>query len=342
MSDVEFFDTESVAKAQSAERTVATMRNIQVQSPAPKPGRHGIALVAMVRDEARWIAEWATFYLLAGVRHFFIYDHCCVDRTVHILRDIIPANKLTVIPWHFYHLIVQRDWPAGYEIRYEGYWIEFQTLCYIHAVACFGSAFRWFIFPDADEFYVPKRHDDLNQALADLESHSSIALPWHNFGRGDSHRRRSNSAIRDFTLRSAHPGLKDKTFLKPSEMKFIIDPCKFKMFNGRKPKMHDTGRSSSNDIGCIASMGNFTKAFYSNTNIQLNHYFTRYDEDLNKKIGLTTIAGQPFTLTQVRINALVKHMERNPVEDRCAIDYLARRGRLDIMDMNARFRQPQS
>ena len=37
--------------------------------PDPQPGRAGIALALIVRNEARHIGEWAAFHLTAGVAH---------------------------------------------------------------------------------------------------------------------------------------------------------------------------------------------------------------------------------------------------------------------------------
>lgn len=43
--------------------------------PRPAQDRHGIALVLIVRNEARHIAEWARFHLAAGVRYIHAYDN---------------------------------------------------------------------------------------------------------------------------------------------------------------------------------------------------------------------------------------------------------------------------
>jgi hypothetical protein len=41
-----------------------------------------VAIVLVVRNEARHIGEWARFHRLAGVRHVLVYDDGCSDGTL--------------------------------------------------------------------------------------------------------------------------------------------------------------------------------------------------------------------------------------------------------------------
>ncbi len=47
-----------------------SITRIEIDPPAPRPGRQGLGLVLIMRNEAAHIAEWARFHVLAGVRHF--------------------------------------------------------------------------------------------------------------------------------------------------------------------------------------------------------------------------------------------------------------------------------
>ncbi len=59
------------------------------------PDRHGIALVAIVKDEARYIGEWNAFHTNLGVRSIYIYDNGSADETVAWLR--VESSWLTFV-----------------------------------------------------------------------------------------------------------------------------------------------------------------------------------------------------------------------------------------------------
>lgn len=70
---------------------------IAITSPTPQPGRDGVALVAILRNEARHIEEWAQFHPRAGIGHFFNYNNGSTDGTPEVLRETIPVAALPLI-----------------------------------------------------------------------------------------------------------------------------------------------------------------------------------------------------------------------------------------------------
>ena len=145
---------------------------IGIVPPRPLPGREGLAVALIVKNEARHIEEWARFHRRAGVRRFLVYDNGGTDGTLDILRAALPEAALTVVPW----AQVFSDARMGREIHN-------QVLAYAHAASNFGGAFRWMAFIDADEFLVPKRAASIPEALAHLGDAVNVSLPWHMFGR---------------------------------------------------------------------------------------------------------------------------------------------------------------
>ncbi|MCH9713638.1 MAG: glycosyltransferase family 2 protein, partial [Cyanobacteria bacterium] len=67
--------------------------------PQAQPGRHGVAIVLVVRNEERHIGEWARFHRLAGIRHVFVYDDGSTDGTLAALAAALGPAGHTVIPW---------------------------------------------------------------------------------------------------------------------------------------------------------------------------------------------------------------------------------------------------
>ena len=74
-------------------------RKLAIVPPQPLPDRHGIAIMACVKNEAGYIEEWIRFHRAIGVRHFHIYDDGSTDGTQAILSRLLSPAELTVVPW---------------------------------------------------------------------------------------------------------------------------------------------------------------------------------------------------------------------------------------------------
>ena len=146
-------------------------KRIEIEPPQPQADRHGIAIATVLRDEERYVAEWASFHRAVGVRHFFVYDDGSTDDTLSILRELLPQAELTILPWRF----GMRDVSVGLPLNR-------QVLAFAHAILNFGAGFRWMAFIDVDEFILPKTGRTIEEALAGAKGFPNISLPWHMFG----------------------------------------------------------------------------------------------------------------------------------------------------------------
>ncbi|MCU0800351.1 MAG: glycosyltransferase family 92 protein [Rhodobacteraceae bacterium] len=286
-----------------------SITRIGIDPPKAAPDRHGIAIVLIVRDEAAHIAEWARFHAGAGVAAFFVYDNGCTDHTMPILREVL-ADRLTVVPWNQKF----RDARRGHEIHN-------QVLAYGHAVRNFGSSFRWMAFIDVDEFLVPKQAASLPAALAHLDHCRSLSLPWHMFGRNGHDVPPEGGVIANYTRRNPDPMSKAKGL---RNFKMIVDPCHVTAL-----KVHEMwvdGRTDScNDLGVSFSLtARESPAFYSAAHVQLNHYYTRSTAELQAKIARGPNLTTPDADHLRRVMRKVAAIEAGEVEDRAAIEYLAR------------------
>lgn len=288
-----------------------SITRIALDPPAPHADRHGIAVVLIVRNEARHAAEWARFHRLAGVRRFIVYDNGSTDGTAEVLRSEL-GEALTLIPWDQ----KLRDAVRGLEIHN-------QVLAYAHAVRNFGPLFRWMTFIDVDEFLVPKGAGDLNEALAGLEGCDNISLPWHMFGRSGHIEAPEGGVLRNYTRRNPDP-MSDARGLR--NFKMIVDPCKV-----RSIRVHqiwtDAAGTTCNDAGRrFTHRTRETRAFYSAERIQLNHYYTRSDAELRAKIARGPNLTTPDADHLRRVMRKVENIERDEVEDTSALDWLDRKG----------------
>ena len=281
---------------------------IEIDPPPAAPGRSGLSITAIVKNEERHIAEWARFHLLAGVTRFHIYDNGCTDATVAEISRVVPAGALTVIPWN-------------QKFRDDGREIHNQVLAFAHATRNFGGQCRWMTYIDIDEFLVPVTANSIPEALAGLEQFACISLGWTNFGRCGHATPPEGGVIANFTQREADP--KTDPY-KIRNFKMIVDPCQVTAV--KVHSIETNGSSDSwNEQGRKFSKGDRRKPeFYSAQRLQLNHYYTRSDAELRAKIArgpnLTTVEADHVR----RVLAKAEKIEAQVVEDRTAIDFLAR------------------
>ncbi|HMQ91852.1 MAG TPA: glycosyltransferase family 92 protein [Amaricoccus sp.] len=285
---------------------------IAITPPAPAPDRHGLAIAAIVRNEERHIGEWAAFHAAAGVRRYIVYDNGCTDGTLAVLRGTLPAEALAILPWDQ----VFRDARMGREIHN-------QALAYAHAARNFGRDLRWMAFIDIDEFLVPRQARSLNDALAHLEGCRSIALPWHMFGRSGHVEPPEGGVVANYLRRAADPMSEARGI---RAFKYIVDPCHLTAV--RIHAMETDGSAAAcNDLGLRAAEGERgRREFYSAAHVQLNHYYTRSESELAAKIARGPNLRDKSGEYARKVRRTVANIEAEEVEDRAALDFLARIG----------------
>ena len=284
-----------------------SITRIEIDPPKALPGRAGLALVLIVRNEAAHIAEWARFHVLAGVRQFYVYDNGCSDGTIAALRFL--GERLTVVPW-------------DQKFRANGAEIHNQVLAYAHATRNFGQAWRWMSYLDADEFLVPKGAG-LDEALAGLDGCRNISLPWHMFGRSGHRTAPEGGVLANYTRRNPDPmsgarGLKN--------FKMIVDPCHVTALKVHGIETDGSGDTCNDRGQRFTARGRDGLGFYSAERIQLNHYYTRSDAELRAKIVRGPNLTTPDAAHLRRVLRKVENIEAGEVEDRAALAFLARKG----------------
>lgn len=288
-----------------------SITRLELTPPAPVPGRHGIAIGLIVKNEARHIGEWARFHVDAGVRHIHVYDNGSTDGTAEVIRAAV-GDACSVIPWDQ----KLRDARRGLEIHN-------QVLAYAHAVRNFGGRYRWMALIDVDEFLVPKQADSLPAALLHLEGCRNISLPWHMFGRSGHVVPPDGGVLQNYIRRNPDPMSGARGLCN---FKMIVDPCAVSAL-----KVHEIetgGGITCNDRGDPFTHTTRTRpAFYSADHIQLNHYYTRSDQELRAKIARGPNLTTPDADHLRRVLRKVAAIEADEVEDRSALAFLARRAR---------------
>lgn len=96
---------------------------------------HDLAVVAILKNEAPYLQEWLDYHLIAGVKHFYLYDNESPDNQAEVVKPYVAAGLVDYIPA-------------------PGKVMQMQT--YNDAVKRFKFHCRYMAFIDGDEFIYPK------------------------------------------------------------------------------------------------------------------------------------------------------------------------------------------
>ncbi|MDE1995171.1 MAG: glycosyltransferase family 92 protein [Rhizobiaceae bacterium] len=290
---------------------VADGKKLAIDPPKPLPGRHGVAIAACVKDEAGYIEEWVRFHRAVGVRHFYIYDNGSTDETCAVLRGLLDAEALTIIPWAGRMLDAATGTP-----------LNGQVITFAHAILNFGGAYRWMAFIDVDEFLLPKQGRTIEQALEAIGDFPNVSLPWHMFGTSGHKTRPAGPLTLNYTMRGADP-MTEKDDVR--NFKCIVDPCAVTEVSVHQFQTKAFGDLTANDAGQrFSRRARKSRDFYSNRFLQLNHYYSKSEEELAAKVNRGWAYDASAAKYRDKVLSVVRAIEEDLVLDRAMIDFIER------------------
>lgn len=286
-------------------------RKLTIAPPSPLADRHGIAIMACVKNEADYIEEWVRFHRAVGVRHFHIYDDGSTDGTQALLARLLPPDALTIIPW-----IARMTDTAS------GQLLNGQTIAFAHAILNFGGAYSRMAFIDVDEFLLPKQGTTIEEALAGAGDFPNVSLPWHMFGTSGHAAKPAGPLLLNYAMRGADPLSSQENV---SNFKCIVDPCEVVEVSVHQFKTRQHGDLTVNDAGQkFTRSGRKSPGFYSNRFLQLNHYYSKSRAELQAKVNRGWAYDADRMKYERKVFGIVEAIETGAVEDRAMIDFLAR------------------
>jgi hypothetical protein len=288
-------------------------REIGITPPRPHKDRHGIAIMACVKNEERYIAEWLRFHKAVGVRHFIVYDDQSSDGTLAVLDGTLSPDEFTVIPWSMRMRDSNSDQP-----------LNGQAMAFAHAIMNFGAGFERMAFIDIDEFLLPKSGTTLQEALEASKGFANISLPWHMFGHGGHEDMPAMPVTIAYTMRVADP---TKRHVHASNFKCIVDPCEITQVSVHHFETRSSGDKTANDAGTLSDRrGRKEPAFYSAEYIQLNHYYSKSREEFRRKIDRGWSYDREAAKYRDKALATSKYLEDNAAQDRSMVEFLEKTG----------------
>jgi hypothetical protein len=241
---------------------------------APEPSRY-LAVMAVAKNEGRYLREWLEFQRLMGAEQVYLYDNGSTDNSAEIVAPFIREGFVTLIPW------------ATFDDE-----VSPQRQGYAHALCNFGPDFRWMAFIDLDEFLFPVEAPDLVSVLRGYEDCPSVCVPWFMFGFSGHDKPVPGLVIESYTQRAPFPPpprhaklLKWKSIVQPAEVVAVVGAHLFELASGLtggfdERKAEVTQNEATPPPGDV---------------LRVNHYYSRSREEFTTKLNMVRFTTGPHT-----------------------------------------------
>jgi Glycosyltransferase family 92 len=140
-----------------------------------------LAVCAIFRDEARYLAEWVTFHRLQGIERFYLYDNLSDDDWRSELAPEIEAGIVEVT-----------SWPP-----HPG-----QLSAYDDCLERHRDEARWIAMIDIDEFLFSPRGKPLPEILRRFDMHPAVAVNRRFFGTNGHRTPPEGLVTEEYSMRS--------------------------------------------------------------------------------------------------------------------------------------------
>jgi hypothetical protein len=268
-----------------------------------EPERVYLAVCALYRDDAPYLAEWIEFHRLVGVERFFLYDNGSLDEHRSVLRPDLESGT-----------VILHEWPGSFP--------EAQMRASEHCIASYRDAARWIAFLDVDEFLFSPASGSLPEALAPYERHPAVGVNWAMYGTS-GHREKPEGLVTESYLDRTDSAHQNRRF------KSIVDPARVA---GTRPNVHrfelTEGQLVDELERPIHGARTETVSF---ERLRINHYWTKSEQEARRKYELWQQSTNPRAwatvekafsyMNEVRDDVILRHVpELRRALDRRAVD----------------------
>lgn len=232
--------------------------------PACEPQRF-LSVVAIAKNEGRYLREWIEFQRLMGVEHVFLYDNGSTDDSAKVIAPFVAEGFVTAIPWVAFDDVISP-----------------QRQAYAHALCNFGPQFRWMAFLDLDEFLFPVTDANLIEVLSRYAHCECLCVPWFMFGFSGHETPPAGLVIESFTKRAPYPPrpgrrlhlLKWKSIVQPAAVVSVGGAHNFGLAGGMKDGLDERLMPIS------------VREPPPGLVLRVNHYYTRSCSEFRAKLDL--------------------------------------------------------
>ncbi|GHT46929.1 hypothetical protein AGMMS49965_24750 [Bacteroidia bacterium] len=227
----------------------------------PSDFTHYLSIVAIVKNEAPYIAEWIEYHLLVGVEKFYIYDNESTDNLKEILEPYINEG---IVGYTFY--------PGRKK----------QIPAYDDAVERLKYTSYWVAVIDLDEFIVPVSASNVSTWLHDFEGVAGVEIDWLIYGSGGHQKKEPGLVMERFKAHSKFDFDDNKCFktiINPRSVFHYVTPHHAQHYDGKSVDSH---KEEGVGFGCRNPLYDA---------IRINHYFCKSIEEYHIKMNRGTADG---------------------------------------------------
>lgn len=288
------------------------MKQLSTGSALDQRFRWYLTAVAIFKNEARNLDEWLAFCRLEGIEHVLLYDHSSTDDCREVLRPWVEAGFVELF-----------DWPLPWK---EGA----QTRAYLDALERLRGRSRWAAFIDIDEFLFSPTGQPLPGVLRRFEGQAGVIVNWQCYGTSGHKIRPEGLTIESFTRRAKTGWARNRRVKTIVDPLLAIEPDSPHLFtvkagstlvtedfkpvrvirsaNGRRRLRHLAARWPYLPFDPYSVVVPSVRQV-SVTELRINHYATRSEEDLKVKYK------DRKTMRERDRQSHARYHNRNEVED---------------------------
>ena len=156
--------------------------------------------MAAIKNEAAYLDEWLAFCMLEGIEHVLLYDNNSSDSSAEVLRPWIERGFVELVDWPIH-------WKDGA-----------QTKAYLDALTRLRGRSRWAAFIDPDEYLFSPTGKPLPDTLRRYEGYAGVVVNWQCYGTSGHKRRPDGLTIESYTRRAKTGWARNR------RVKSIVDP----------------------------------------------------------------------------------------------------------------------
>lgn len=209
---------------------------------------NAVTLVAIAKNEGRYLVEWIAYHLAIGVARIVVYDNESTDGSAALLKHVALLDKR----------IEARAWTV------EDLHASPQTTAYNDALA--RVATPWVMCLDIDEFLVPFADGSIGAFLDRVPADAaSIHVNWKGFGSSGRTDPDYELVTQTFT-RTAHPGWGNNHHFKTLARTALVTEAFIHDIETR------SGRRLLSDLEEFETASRGLSSRIVHDGIQINHY----------------------------------------------------------------------
>jgi hypothetical protein len=225
---------------------------------APSAFPFYLSVVAIVKNETPYIAEWIEYHQVVGVQKFFIYDNESTDN----LRDFLePYIDKGIVEYTFF--------PGKRR----------QVFAYNDALQRYKYATYWLAFIDIDEFLVPVQAETICEFLHDFENIPGIEINQVLYGSSGHQTKTEGLVLERFKDHSPFDFIDNhgvKSIVNPRYVFFMATAHVAEYFDGKSSVNTDKNKNTKASLDRPAL----------HDKLRRNHYACKSLEEFTSRIDL--------------------------------------------------------